>query len=61
MELKLHLDSITLVTSILKPKNPESGTWNLERGTRTLAPGTWNVDAKARGNWTHWFSLAWLP
>ena len=31
MELKLHLYSITWVTSILKPKDPESGTWNLAK------------------------------
>ena len=53
MELKLHLYSITWVTSILKPKGPGCEIWDLEHGTRTLAPGTWNVDAKAQGNWTN--------
>ena len=48
MELKLHLYSITWVTSILKPKGPGCEIWDLELGTWTLAPGTWNVDAKAQ-------------
>ena len=43
MELKLHLYSITWVTSMLKP-----GIWNLELGTWALGRGTWHVSAKAR-------------
>ena len=53
MELKLHLYSITWVTSMLKPSDPVSVIWNLELGAWTLAPGTWNVDAEAQRNWTN--------
>ena len=39
MELKLHLYSITWVTSVLKPNEPGSATWNLDFGTWNLERG----------------------
>ena len=39
MELKLHLYSITWVTSALKPNEPGSATWNLDFGTWNLERG----------------------
>ena len=53
MELKLHLYSITWVTSILKPDGP--GTL-LEPGTCNLEPGSWNLELIASslelGTWS---------
>ena len=52
MELKLHLYSITSVTSILKPEDPESGTWNpsVELGRWHLEHGTWMLKLEETGH-----------
>ena len=39
MELKLHLYSITWVTSVLKPNEPGSATWNLDFRTWSMERG----------------------
>ena len=49
MELKLHLYSITWVTSMLKPSDPGSVIWNLELGLWHLEHGTWMLKLKETG------------
>ena len=39
MELKLHLYSIAWVTSVLKPNEPGSATWNLDFRTWNMERG----------------------